>query len=134
MTITSATGKLVDVPVDTFRSHISFVVTHDLWDDLDEALRQAGIDAITMDPRPVFVISELVANKGSQLSEDPRHAGAVVMTPECGCNGVITRPPNTPPQPGPPPGGQDGGHPPTTNAPVDGGGDGGGGTGDSGPD
>ena len=81
----NARHAAIEVPVDTFRSFLKFVAKHDLWDEVKEALKEAGIDTISIDHRPVQVISELVAGMGRRQSEDPHHTEALVI-PECGCD------------------------------------------------
>lgn len=88
----SLTGyEMLEVPVDTFRDFIKFIVKHDLWDEVKQALAEADIAAVPMGPRPVEIISRLVAGKGRSQSEDSDHSDALV-TPECGCNHVFTHP------------------------------------------
>jgi hypothetical protein len=76
---------VIEVPVDTFRSFMQFIAKHDLWDEVKGALKKAGMDTIPIEHRPVQVISQLVASKTSQQSDDPDHTQALV-TPECGCD------------------------------------------------
>ena len=90
--------EMLEVPVDTFRDFVKFIAKHDLWDEVRQALTEAGIDTVPINRRPVQIISELVTGKGGNQSEDPDHADALV-TPECGCNVVFTHPdlhPHTP--------------------------------------
>lgn len=87
-------GRKVEVPVDTLRSHVRFIAHHNLWDEVDEALKEAGIDTISMDLTPVSVISGLIADKEKKPADEPDHTKALV-TPECVCNQTVTNPPKT---------------------------------------
>ena len=94
----STAAKVLDVPVDTFRDFLKFIAKHDLWDEVTAALSSADIRAVSMDRRPVEIISRLVEGKGQGEQDDPDHSEALV-TPECGCNVVVTHPdihPHTP--------------------------------------
>ncbi|MBL1109333.1 hypothetical protein JK361_32890 [Streptomyces sp. 5-8] len=78
------TEGLVDVPVETFHSHIRFIQHHNLWGEVTDALKEAGISTTPMSIQAVRVISNFVAAKGRQLQREADNPDAV-RTPRCGC-------------------------------------------------
>lgn len=108
-------SDLVEVPIGTFRHYMNFIVKHDLWDEATNVLQAAGIRSVVLGSAHVNIIREFVATKGTELNNDPRHAGALVV-PECS---IFCPPPQVPHGGGSPPdgGAPDGGAPDSSAPP-----------------
>lgn len=78
------TEGLVDVPTETFRSHMRFIHDNNLWGAVTDALKEAGVTTVPMSIQTVRLITDLVAAKGRQLQRDSDNPDAV-GTPRCGC-------------------------------------------------
>jgi hypothetical protein len=78
------TEGLVDVPVETLHSHIRFIQNNNLWGEVADALKEAGITTVPMDIQAIRLITGLVAAKGRQLRREADDPDTVV-TPRCGC-------------------------------------------------
>lgn len=91
----------VDVPVNTFREFVKLIAKHDLWDEVNEALRVEGVESVTIARRPIEIISGLLSQWGATQAER-EDVSIPVVVPECGCNVVFTHPdihPHTPEHP-----------------------------------
>lgn len=118
---------LVEMPVHHLRGFMQFIAEHNLWDEVEQHLRQQGCSKLMISLAPMGAVGKLL--------EEKKKSGAVKqkvqILPRCGCNGPVGPKPGpvTPPSHG---GGGDGGAP---QPPSGGGGDGGppdGGGGDGG--
>jgi hypothetical protein len=95
MVETKAMGpELVDIPIGTFRHYISFIATHDLWDEATAALAAKGIKSVLIGAPQMLAVRQFMADKGPALNALPDHAGALVV-PECGhdCRPVAPKSP-----------------------------------------
>jgi hypothetical protein len=108
---------LTEMPVHHLRGFMQFIAEHNLWDEVEQHLRQHGCSKLMISFEPMGAVGKLL--------EEKKKSGAVKqklhLLPRCGCNGPVgPRPgPVTPPSHG---GGGDGGAP---QPPSGGGGDGG---------
>jgi hypothetical protein len=104
--------ELLETDIDGFVGVCRFVARNDLWDDVQQALAEAGVASIVVSVEPIRVIRKLideVLRDGDRL-DDAGHKHAQVIA-ECAC-GVGTPGPPTPVTPhGGGDGGTDGGHP-----------------------
>ena len=114
---------LTEMPVHHLRGFMQFIAEHNLWDEVEQHLRQHGCSKLMISYEPMGAVGKLLEQKKSSGAVKQK----VQILPRCGCNGPVgPRPgPVTPPSHG---GGGDGGAPP----PSGGGGDAGGGGGPDG--
>ncbi len=105
---------LTEMPVHHLRGFMQFIAEHNLWDEVEQHLRQQGCNKLMISFEPMGAVGRLL--------EEKKKSGAVKqkvqILPHCGCNGPVG------PRPGPvtPPSGGGGGSP---QPPSGGGGDGG---------
>ena len=105
---------LTEMPVHHLRGFMQYIAEHDLWDEVEQHLRQHGCKKLLISFEPMGAVGKLLhEKKRSGAAKQKLH-----ILPHCGCNGPVG------PKPGPvtpPSHGGDGGAPP----PSGGGGDGG---------
>ena len=89
---TESYSDLVAVPIDTFREFMTFVVEHQLWDEVTNLFQANGYSSVLLRGGQVNLLCEFVTTKGAELNKDPRRAGTLAV-PRCS---IIKPPPKTP--------------------------------------
>lgn len=110
---------LTEVPVRQLSNFLRFIAEHNLYDELEQHLRDRGCDKLLMSFEPVQAIGAIVEAKSRNLTGEPSGASTAryqeTDSLRCGCNGPLG------PRPGPvtptgPDGGTDGGTRPRSAA------------------
>jgi hypothetical protein len=85
--------RLTEVPVRQFTRFLRFIAEHDLWDELEQQLKDRGCDKLLMSFEPVKAIGTMAETRSRELSGKQSEDSSDVLL--CGCNGSLG------PQPGP---------------------------------
>lgn len=91
---------LTEMPIHHLRGFMQYIAEHDLWDEVEQHLRNNGCTRLKISYEPMGAVGKLLEQKKS--------SGAVKqklhLLPHCGCNGPVGPRPG-PVTPGPPDGG-----------------------------
>ncbi|WAZ19017.1 hypothetical protein STRCI_000036 [Streptomyces cinnabarinus] len=109
---TSTGENFAESDIDNAVEFMKFLAKNDLWDEIKETLRVAGITEVRVSAEPVREIRKMISTQvmpGDRLSRQERIHALVIE--ECGCGGS-PGPGHGPVSPsGGGDGGADGGHP-----------------------
>ncbi|WP_020062908.1 hypothetical protein [Bacillus sp. 123MFChir2] len=77
--------RLAEVPVHRLKKFLSFIAEHNLWDDLEQHLKDRGCKKLLMSFEPVKEIGNIIQTKSAGLISVQDREGSMQL--KCGCDG-----------------------------------------------